>query len=223
MSILENLKVIHSQLPAKVKLVAVSKTKSNQQIMVAYQAGQRLFGENKLQELTAKWQELPKDIEWHFIGHLQSNKVKQLVPFISLIHGVDSFKLLSAINKEAEKIDRVVPVLLEFHVADEESKFGLTLPQAIELLSRPEMVSMHHISIRGVMGMATFTEDEKKIEADFKQLYHIFHVLRDQYFSQNSQFCEISMGMSDDFRIAISEGSTIVRIGSKIFGTRINV
>ena len=223
MSILENLKVIHSQLPAKVKLVAVSKTKSNQQIMVAYQAGQRLFGENKLQELTAKWQELPKDIEWHFIGHLQSNKVNQLVPFISLIHGVDSFKLLSAINKEAEKIDRVVPVLLEFHVADEESKFGLTLPQAIELLSRPEMVSMHHISIRGVMGMATFTEDEKKIEADFKQLYHIFHVLRDQYFSQNSQFCEISMGMSDDFRIAISEGSTIVRIGSKIFGTRINV
>ena len=223
MSILENLKVIHSQLPAKVKLVAVSKTKSNQQIMVAYQAGQRLFGENKLQELTTKWQELPKDIEWHFIGHLQSNKVKQLVPFISLIHGVDSFKLLSAINKEAEKIDRVVPVLLEFHVADEESKFGLTLSQAEELLSRPEMVSMHHISIRGVMGMATFTEDEKKIEADFKQLYHIFHVLRDQYFSQNSQFCEISMGMSDDFRIAIAEGSTIVRIGSKIFGTRINV
>ncbi|MEI6276294.1 MAG: YggS family pyridoxal phosphate-dependent enzyme [Prolixibacteraceae bacterium] len=223
MSIPENLKVIHSQLPAKVKLVAVSKTKSNQQIMVAYQAGQRLFGENKLQELTTKWQELPKDIEWHFIGHLQSNKVKQLVPFISLIHGVDSFKLLSAINKEAEKIDRVVPVLLEFHVADEESKFGLTLSQAEELLSRPEMVSMHHISIRGVMGMATFTDDQKKIEADFKQLYHIFHVLRDQYFSQNSQFCEISMGMSDDFRIAIAEGSTIVRIGSKIFGTRINV
>ncbi len=219
----ENLKYIHSQLPETVKLVAVSKTKSIHEIMEAYQAGQRLFGENKVQELTAKWQELPKDIEWHFIGHLQSNKVKQIVPFISLIHGVDSFKLLSAINREAEKFNRIVPILLEFRVADEESKFGLSIQDAEELLSGPDIAAMNNISIRGVMGMATFTNDAKKIESDFKELHTIFCVLRDKYFINKDQFCEISMGMSDDYQIAISEGSTIVRIGSKIFGTRINV
>ncbi len=223
MTITENLKFIHSQLPAKVKLVAVSKTKSNEQILEAYREGQRLFGENKVQELTSKWRELPKDIEWHFIGHLQNNKVKQLVTFVSLIHGVDSFKLLSTINSEAEKVNRNVSVLLEFHVADEESKLGLTLAQAEEILSMPETASMKNISIRGVMGMATFTEDVRKIESDFKQLNIIFHLLKERYFRQNDRFCEISMGMSDDFPIAVSEGSTIVRIGSKIFGTRINV
>lgn len=191
--------------------------------MVAYHAGQRLFGENKVQELTAKWQELPKDIEWHFIGHLQTNKVKQLVPFISMIHGVDSFKLLSAINMEAGKIERIVPVLLEFHVAEEESKFGLTRNDAEEMLSLPEMSSMKNISIKGVMGMATFADDHDKIRTDFRNLYNIFRNLKDKFFSHDKQFCEISMGMSDDYILAIQEGSTIVRIGSRIFGTRINV
>lgn len=220
MTITENLKFIHNQLPAKVKLVAVSKTKSVEQIYQAYQTGQRAFGENKIQELIKKWQELPKDIEWHFIGHLQSNKAKQIVPFISLIHSVDSYKLLATINKEAEKWGRVVPVLLEFHVASEESKYGLTMSGADEMLSYPDIESLKNVSITGVMGMATFTDDQELIKSEFRQLYNIFHFLKGKYFCHNNQFCETSMGMSDDYPIAISEGSTIVRIGSKIFGAR---
>jgi pyridoxal phosphate enzyme (YggS family) len=220
MSTTENLKYIRSQLPPQVKLVAVSKTKSNDQIMEAYHSGQRLFGENKVQELKVKYQELPKDIEWHFIGHLQSNKVKEIVPFISLIHGIDSFKLLAAINKEAEKCNRIVNVLFEFHIASEESKFGLTLPEVEEIVSMSETQAMKNISIAGVMGMATFTDNETIIKYEFERLYSIYKVLKERYFSQTSQFCEISMGMSDDFAIAVSAGSTIVRIGSKIFGTR---
>jgi pyridoxal phosphate enzyme (YggS family) len=220
MSTSENLKYIQGQLPARVKLVAVSKTKSNDQIMEAYRSGQRLFGENKVQELIAKYQELPKDIEWHFIGHLQSNKVKQIIPFISLIHGVDSFKLLSAINKEAEKCNRIVKVLFEFHIATEESKFGLSLSKAEEILSMSETQAMKNISIAGVMGMATFSDNETIIRSEFEQLSTIYKFLKERYFSQDSQFCEISMGMSDDFAIAVSAGSTIVRIGSKIFGSR---
>ncbi len=220
MTITESLKFIQSQLPAKVKLVAVSKTKGNDQIYEAYLAGQRRFGENKVQEVVKKWQELPKEIEWHFIGHLQGNKVKQLAPFISMIHSVDSLKLLSTINKEAEKCHRVIPVLLEFHIAREESKFGLTLSEAEIILSLPETAAMKNISLSGVMGMATFTEDGKMIKAEFEQLNEIFHLLKDKYFSHNNQFCEISMGMSDDFPIAVSAGSTLVRIGSKIFGSR---
>ncbi len=220
MTIPENLKFIRSQLPAKIKLVAVSKTKSQNQILEAYQEGQRMFGENKVQELLTKWNDLPKDIEWHFIGHLQNNKVKQLVPFISLIHGVDSLKLLATINKEAEKCNRVVPVLLQFHIASEESKFGLTLIEAEEILSSSEMDSMKNITIAGVMGMATFTDEEKVIRSEFEQLRTIFQFLKNNYFTKSSQFCEISMGMSDDYPIAVAEGSTIVRIGSKIFGNR---
>lgn len=220
MTIPENLKFIHSQLPAKVKLVAVSKTKGIDQIMEAYHTGQRLFGENKVQELTGKWQVLPKDIEWHFIGHLQSNKVKQVVPFVSLIHGVDSFKLLSTINKEAEKCNRVVSVLLEFHIAWEESKFGLTSLQAEEILCMPETKSMKNVSIRGVMGMATYTSDVARISAEFEHLAKIFKLLKNNYFSTDDRFCELSMGMSDDFPMAVAAGSTIVRIGSSIFGTR---
>jgi len=216
----ENLKFIHSQLPAKVKLVAVSKTKSADQIMEAYQTGQRLFGENKVQELIGKWQELPKDIEWHYIGHLQSNKVKQIIPFISFIHGVDSYKLLATINKEAEKCNRVIPVLLEFHIAEEESKFGLTLKDAEEILSMPEIGSFKNITIAGVMGMATFTDDTAVIQAEFEMLAKTFRVLKEKYFDASSHFCELSMGMSDDYPIAISAGSTMVRIGSKIFGSR---
>jgi len=220
MTTTENLKFIHNQLPAKVKLVAVSKTKSIDQILEAYQTGQRLFGENKVQELTRKWQMLPKDIEWHYIGHLQSNKVKQIVPFISFIHGVDSYKLLATINKEAEKCNRVIPVLLEFHIAEEESKFGLTLKDADEILSMPEIGSLKNITIAGVMGMATFTDDITVIKAEFEHLAKIFQELKPKYFGTGNQFCELSMGMSDDYPIAISAGSTMVRIGSKIFGSR---
>jgi pyridoxal phosphate enzyme (YggS family) len=216
----ENLKKILSQLPANIKLVAVSKTKSNNQIMEAYHAGQLVFGENKVQELIGKWQALPKDIEWHFIGHLQNNKVRQIVPFISLIHGVDSFKLLSTINKEAEKCHRIVKVLFEFHIASEESKFGLTLDEVEEILSKSETQAMKNISITGVMGMATFTDNETIIRSEFEQLAFNFRLLKKKYFSHSTQFCEISMGMSDDFGIAVSAGSTIVRIGSKIFGSR---
>lgn len=220
MTTTENLTYILSQLPPQVKLVAVSKTKSNDQIMEAYQSGQRLFGENKVQELIGKWRELPKDIEWHFIGHLQSNKVKEIVPFISLIHSIDSFKLLSAINKEAEKCNRIVSILFEFHIAAEESKFGLTLTEAEEIMSMTETQAMKNVIFAGVMGMATFTDNETIVRSEFERLYSIYKFLKERYFLHNSQFCEISMGMSDDFEIAVSAGSTIVRIGSKIFGTR---
>jgi hypothetical protein len=220
MTIPENIKFIQDQLPTDVKLVAVSKTRSTDEILAAYHCGQRRFGENKVQELTGKWQDLPKDIEWHFIGHLQSNKVRQLVPFVNLIHGVDSFNLLSAINKEAEKCNRIVPLLLEFHIAAEESKFGLTLEKAEAILSMTETKTLTHVNIIGVMGMATFTSDVATIKAEFKQLKEIFSLLKRKYFSGKAEFCEISMGMSDDYHVAIAEGSTIVRIGSKIFGSR---
>lgn len=220
MTIAESLTLIHNQLPDKVKLVAVSKTKSVDLINEAYRAGQRRFGENKVQELTAKWKELPKDIEWHFIGHLQSNKVKQLVPFVSMIHSVDSFKLLSAIDHEAARCNREVAVLLEFHIADEETKFGLSLEEAEIILSLPETAAMKHVSIAGVMGMATYTDDTGKIAAEFEKLARIFGVLKEKYFADDSRFCELSMGMSDDYLLAVEAGSTLVRIGSKIFGTR---
>ena len=220
MTVTANLQSIRRQLPERVKLVAVSKTKSIDQIKEAYQAGQRMFGENKVQELLFKWQELPKDIEWHFIGHLQTNKVKQVVPVVSLIHGVESFRLLSAINKEAEKCHRILPVLLEFHIAAEESKFGLTIETAEEILSMPETGLMKNISIDGVMGMATYTCDVEVIRSEFEHLSEIFHLIKKKYFANASHFCEISMGMSDDFPIGVEAGSTIVRIGSKIFGSR---
>ena len=220
MTIISNLQFILRQLPESVKLVAVSKTKSTEQILEAYQAGQRMFGENKVQELVTKWQLLPKDIEWHFIGHLQSNKVKPIIPFVSLIHGVDSFRLLSTINKEAEKIDRVISVLLEFHIAEEESKFGLSLSEAEEMLTSVEWKSLKNISVRGVMGMATFTTDQIVIKSEFERLSNIFRQLKEKYFQDSEFFCELSMGMSDDYLIALSAGSTLVRIGSKIFGNR---
>jgi pyridoxal phosphate enzyme (YggS family) len=220
MTIKENLKYIQSQLPGKVRLVAVSKTRTNDEILEAYQSGQRQFGENKVQELTKKCRELPKDIEWHYIGHLQTNKVKQLVPFVSMIHSIDSLKLLSTINKEAGNCNRVIPVLLEFHIAREESKFGLTLEEAEELLSAPEIGTLSNVVIAGVMGMATFTDDTDMIKSEFRTLRSHFEYIKQKYFSQTDQFREISMGMSDDYPIAVSEGSTIVRVGSKIFGTR---
>jgi pyridoxal phosphate enzyme (YggS family) len=220
MTITENLKYINNLLPSGVKLVAVSKTKSIEEIMEAYEAGQRLFGENKVQELTSKWQRLPKDIEWHYIGHLQTNKVKLLVPCVSAIHSVDSLKLLAVINREAEKISRIIPVLLEFHIASEESKYGLSLSKAEEMLTSAEIAKMKNVRISGVMGMATFTDDEKKIRSEFEHLRSLFNIIKAKFFQGYDHFCEISMGMSDDFPIAVSAGSTMVRIGSKIFGTR---
>lgn len=220
MIITENLKYINSQLPAGVKLVAVSKTKSLDEILEAYAAGQRLFGENKVQELATKFQQLPKDIEWHFIGHLQTNKVKQLVSYVSVIHSVDSQKLLSVINREAEKSGKVITVFLEFHIATEESKFGLSLNEAIKILESPETKLLKNIRIGGVMGMATFTDDENLIKSEFEQLRSYYQHIKSMFFPDNNQFCEISMGMSDDYPIAVSAGSTIIRIGSKIFGTR---
>jgi len=220
MTIRDNLQSIRRELPERVKMVAVSKTKSIDQIIEAYETGQRMFGENKVQELLGKWQELPKDIQWHFIGHLQTNKVKQVVPVVSLIHGVDSFKLLAAINKEAEKCSRIVPVLLEFHIAEEENKFGLTLETAEYILSMPETETLKNVSINGVMGMATYTNDIEVVRTEFEHLSQIFYLLKKKYFPNAGHFSEISMGMSDDYPIAILAGSTIVRIGSKIFGTR---
>ena len=221
MSVTENLRKIKLILPGYVKLVAVSKTKPNDAIMEAYRAGQRVFGENKVQELVSKYESLPKDIEWHLIGHLQTNKVKYIVPFVSLIHSVDSLKLLSAINKEGLKANRVISCLLQFHIASEETKFGLSLDEAKEMLGSREYRDMKFIKICGVMGMATFTSDENLIKSEFGNLKEIFAFLKDTYFINDPSFTEISMGMSDDFLIAVEQGSTMVRIGSTIFGERV--
>lgn len=220
MDIGKNIKDIVEKLPQGVRLVAVSKTKPNEAIMEAYRAGQRIFGENKVQELVRKYEELPKDIEWHFIGHLQTNKVKYIAPFVHLIHGVDSLKLLKVINKEALKNKRIIPVLLQFHIAREETKFGLHLQEAREILESPEFKELNHVQIAGVMGMATYTDDEAQIRSEFRMLHDIFMQLKQGYFVDNEQFREISMGMSGDYPLAIEEGSTLVRIGSSIFGER---
>lgn len=220
MTISENLQYIHSQLPDGVQLIAVSKTKGVDVIREAYDSGQRHFGENKVQELLAKYQQLPDDVHWHFIGHLQTNKVSQIAPFISLIHGVDSLKLLRVINREAERCNRIIPVLLEFHIAKEESKFGLSWEAAEEMLKNPETFQMRNVLISGVMGMATFTEEQEIVRSEFEQLAIYFRTLKEQYFQGQQHFCEISMGMSDDFPIAVQSGSTMVRIGGKIFGSR---
>lgn len=220
MSIAEQLTEIRKSLPENVKLVAVSKTKPNEDIMEAYQTGQRMFGENKVQELVAKYESLPKDIEWHMIGHLQRNKVKYIAPFVSLIHGVDSFRLLKAIDKEGRKADRVLRVLLQFHIAEEETKFGLDLKETEEMLNSQEFKNLQFVRIDGVMGMATFTEDIDQVRREFKSLSTIFEHLKKTYFNDAPNFSEISMGMSGDYKLAVEEGSTMVRIGSNIFGER---
>ena len=220
MSIQQKIENIKSKLPEYVKLVMVSKTKPNEKILEAYYSGHKVFGENKVQELAKKYEELPKDIEWHFIGHLQSNKVKYIVPFVHLIHGIDSFKLLKEVNKEAVKNKRVIPCLLQFYIASEDTKFGLSLEEVRQILDSAEFKLMENVEISGVMGMATFTEDEKLITSEFKILKTIFNTLKREYFFDSENFCEISMGMSDDYLLALNEGSTIIRIGSKIFGER---
>ena len=218
MSISNNLTKIKASLPENVTLVAVSKTKPVADLMEAYEAGQRIFGENKIQEMTEKWEVMPKDIQWHMIGHVQTNKVKFMAEYVSLIHGVDSLKLLQEINKQAKKHDRVIDVLLQIYIAEEESKFGLDENELNELLQQVQndKSSFENINIVGLMGMATFTENQNQIEKEFKHLKTIFNKLN----TENCELNTLSMGMSGDYQLAISCGSTMVRIGSSIFGTR---
>jgi PLP dependent protein len=221
MSVAENIAYFREKLKGTAcKLVAVSKTQSNEAILEAYQAGQRVFGENKVQELAAKYQALPKDIEWHLIGHLQTNKVKYVAPFVHTIHSVDSLKLLQEIHKQAHKHDRVQDCLLQIYIAEEETKFGLSLAEAQDLLSSPEFAALDHVRITGVMGIATNTSDENQLRKEFRFLKSAFEQLKQQFFAQADSFREISMGMSSDFVLAIEEGSTMVRVGSSIFGAR---
>ncbi len=220
MSIAENIDLVKSHLPAHVQLVAVSKTKPVEMLMEAYNHGQRAFGENKVQEMTAKYEAMPKDIEWHFIGHLQTNKIKYMVSFVYLIHGVDSFKLLKSINTEARKASRVISCLLQFHIAEEETKFGLSWEEVEEMLKSEEFAELENVKVCGVMGMATFTDDEAQIRKEFASLKKYFNRLKADYFSASDDFKTISMGMSGDYLLAIEEGSTMVRIGSTIFGER---
>ena len=214
-----NIDKIKQQIGIGVQLIAVSKTKPLPMLMEAYQAGQRAFGENKVQELLAKQAEMPSDVEWHLIGHLQSNKVKAIAPFVHLIHSVDSFKLLEVINKEAQKNNRVINCLLQIFIADEETKFGLSEAEAEELIHSSAFEQLTNIKIVGLMGMATNTNDEAKIANEFKSLKTFFDKLR-LHHSNNFELTILSMGMSSDYMLAVLEGSTMVRVGSSIFGTR---
>ncbi len=217
----KNINTINNQLKdSKAKLVAVSKTKPNSDIMEAYDSGQRIFGENKVQELVSKYEDLPKDIEWHMIGHLQRNKVKYIAPFIHLIHSVDSLKLLKEINKQGEKNNRVINCLLQIHIAEEETKFGMDEKEVLELLESQEIKSMEYVKIVGLMGMATNTDNEKQIEREFRSINVFFEHLRSEYQSDNIEIKELSTGMSGDYQIAAANGSTLVRVGSSIFGAR---
>jgi pyridoxal phosphate enzyme (YggS family) len=222
MSITDNIKALKTDIESEnVKLVAVSKTKPVEDLMEAYQAGQRIFGENQVQELVEKHETMPKDIQWHLIGHLQSNKVKYIAPFISLIHSVDSIKLLAEINKQAEKNNRTIDCLLQIYIADEETKYGLGFDEAIELLESQEYTELKNIRIVGVMGIATNTENLKQINEEFYELKTLFDGLKLAYFKNEDFFKEISMGMSSDYQVAIEHGSTMVRIGRDIFGERV--
>ncbi len=218
--IAENIKKIEAQLPSHVTLVAVSKTKPIHLLEEAYNGGQRFFGENRVNELVEKHEKLPKDIQWHMIGHLQSKKVKLIAPFISLIHGVDSFKLLSEINKQGLNNDRVIDCLLQFHIANEETKFGFSYEEVEELLDDPLFFELKNVRIVGVMGMATFTENSEQISNEFNLLATYFAKLSSNQFKFADYFKEISMGMSGDYQLAVEAGSTMVRVGSAIFGSR---
>ena len=215
MNIAENLKKIMDSLPSHVRLVAVSKTKSESEIMEAYQAGQRIFGENKIQEMVAKWEALPKDIQWHMIGHVQRNKVKYMAGFVSLVHGVDSLRLLREIDKRAAQNDRVIDCLLQVHIARESTKFGFDGDELRNLFKDEALSHLGHVRIRGLMGMATFTEDMEQVRSEFRSLKSLY-----DEFSAREGMDILSMGMSGDYTIAVEEGSTMVRIGSSIFGLR---
>jgi PLP dependent protein len=221
MSIAANISALKTELESiNVKLVAVSKTKTAEEIMEAYQAGQRDFGENQVQELLEKQSQLPKDINWHLVGHLQTNKVKSIAPFINLIHSVDSLKLLQEINKQALKNNRVIDCLLQIYIADEDTKFGLDFDEAIELLRSEEFALLKNIRITGLMGIATNTDNPKRIGEEFYELKTLFKGIKQSFFRHDDSFHEISMGMSSDYKIAIEQGSTMVRLGSTIFGKR---
>jgi pyridoxal phosphate enzyme (YggS family) len=216
----EKLAEIRKEIPEHVTLIAVSKTKPVSALEEAYKAGQRHFGENKVQEMFDKYEQLPKDIQWHLIGHLQTNKVKYIAPFVHLIHSVDSLKLLKEIDKQAKKNNRKIDCLLQFHIAQEETKFGLSLLEAEALISSEEFKELKNINIVGVMGMASFSDNESLIKKEFQALHAIFKSLQEKCFYENQNFKEISMGMSGDYALAIEEGSTMVRVGSSIFGGR---
>lgn len=219
MSIKQNLQHIKSQLPDYVTLVAVSKTKPISDLMEAYNAGHKVFGENKIQEMVEKYEQMPKDVEWHMIGHVQRNKVKYMAEFVSLVHGVDSMKLLKEIDKQAQKHQRIIKCLFQIKIAEEESKFGMTAEEAMGILQASEFEGLKHIRVVGVMGMATFTDDEAQIKREFNQLKSTFDTLK-PYETFNFKAETISMGMSADYQLAIDCGSTMVRIGSSIFGER---
>lgn len=218
--IANKLQKLYGELPKEVTLVAVSKTKPIADLQDAYDAGQRVFGENKVQEMCTKWEQLPKEINWHFIGHLQRNKVKYLAPFVDLIHGVESFRLLKEINKQAQKNNRVIDVLLQFFIANEETKFGLSFEEAEAILSDENFKELQNVRICGVMGMASFSNNREQIREEFKTLKSTFDKLKSTFFDNEKSFNVISMGMSGDYKIAIEEGSTMIRVGSSIFGKR---
>ncbi|WP_428331226.1 YggS family pyridoxal phosphate-dependent enzyme [Mucilaginibacter sp.] len=222
MSIAENIKSLKKEtVPINVTLIAVSKTKPAEELQEAYDAGQRLFGENMVQELVEKYEQLPKDIKWHLIGHLQSNKVKYIAPFISMIQSVDSLKLLQEINKHAEKNKRVIDCLLQIYIADEETKYGLGFDEAIELIRSEEIAALKNICIRGLMGIATNTDNEKQIKDEYYELRTFFDGMKQSFFRKDTAFDTLSMGMSSDYKLAIEQGSNMVRLGSTIFGKRI--
>lgn len=218
---MDQLKSIIDQCDATdARLVAVSKTKPNSAILTLYDEGQRIFGENRVQELVGKYENLPKDIKWHMIGHLQSKKVKYIAPFVSMIHAVDSEKLLLEINKRASQHERTIPVLLQFHIAEESTKYGLELNEAATMLEHLSWEALSGVQIAGVMGMATFTSDIDQVRREFRSLKNIFDHLKSNFFADDPLFKEISMGMSGDYQVALEEGSTMVRIGSLLFGSR---
>lgn len=220
MNIASRLNRIKESLPSTVQVVAVSKFHEASAIHEAYEAGHRLFGESRVQELVPKYNELPKDIRWHFIGHLQSNKVKQVVPLVDTIESVDSLKLLEEIDKEAAKFNRTIKILLQIHIAQEEHKYGFSFDEAEEIIRSGRLKTLSHVKLAGLMGMASFTDNDAQIRSEFKCLAGFFSKLKASYFAADDSFKELSIGMSDDFPIAIEEGSTLVRIGSKIFGAR---
>ncbi len=216
----DNFETVRKSIPSGVLLVAVSKTKPVEDLQEAYDAGQRVFGENHALEMRDKHEVLPNDIDWHFIGHLQTNKIKYIIPFVRLIHSIDTFNLLQYVNKEAVKHDRVVDCLLQFHVAEEETKFGLSIEEAEVMMDSEAFKSLKNVRICGVMGMATNTDNQVQIRKEFRHLKEIFSILKSKYFTDCEYFKEISMGMSHDYQLAIEEGSTMVRVGSRIFGER---
>lgn len=220
MNIKNNIANLIQNLPPTCRLIAVSKTQPPEIIMRAYEAGQKVFGENKAQELAQKYEALPKDIEWHMIGHLQTNKVKYIAAFVRLIHSVDSFKLLEEINKQGRKVSRVISCLLQIHIAEEETKYGFSAEEVIALLESADLSLLTHVRIEGLMGMATFTNDQEKVRKEFRSLRHLFEKLKDKTLPDSVDMKELSMGMSNDYPIALEEGSTLIRVGSAIFGER---